>query len=211
MGTGRFYTNYGTAAGQGLVKVGTTAEIVAGLLLDTYTPDYVGHKLWSDISASEATGTGYTPGGTALTAIGGSGIPSIPTVAANSYGVPWSSALAVGAQMVIRTSAGNGSLYEAVAGGTTGGSEPSWNTAYHSITADNGISWLNVGTAMTHLLGAIPMLTLTIANFRYVPIWSKTSGALICLHDLGSKQTFGTSTAWTFTADASGIARQFWQ
>lgn len=210
MGTGRFYTNYGTAAGTGGIKIGTANQIAAALLLDTYTPDLINHKTWADISAAEASGTGYTSGGVVATAIGGSGNPSIPTIPANSYTVSWSASLAVTAQMIVRTVAGNGFLYESVGSGTTGGSEPSWNTGYHSITTDNGISWLNVGTAMTRLLGAIPTLTLTIPNFRYVPWLDKVTGNLICLHDLGSKQTFATPTAWTFTADASGVARHLW-
>lgn len=44
-----------------------TDTIVCVLLGSGYTPSRTGHSLWSDVSANEITGTGYTAGGVALT------------------------------------------------------------------------------------------------------------------------------------------------
>lgn len=207
---GRFFNNFLTAAATGHVVVGTNT-VKAGLHLSTFTPDYTANKVWADISATEATGTNYPAGGLSCTAVGGAGQPSIPTIPANSYSVSWSAGLAVGAGMAVRTIAGNGNIYTAIGSGTTGGAEPSWNTGYLSVTTDNGISWVNRGTAMTYLSLGVPSATLTIANFRYVSFRDSGTGYLIALHDLGSTQTFASPTLWTFTPDVSGAGRHFWQ
>lgn len=41
--------------------------IICALLGNGYTPNATTHTLWSDVSAQEVTGTGYTAGGIALT------------------------------------------------------------------------------------------------------------------------------------------------
>ncbi|MCR9254704.1 MAG: hypothetical protein NXI16_01240 [Alphaproteobacteria bacterium] len=44
-----------------------SGTFVGVLLTSSYTPDAVAHSLWSDVSANEVSGTGYTAGGAALT------------------------------------------------------------------------------------------------------------------------------------------------
>lgn len=42
-------------------------DVRCALVLDGYTHDYNLHDFWNDVSASEASGTGYTAGGNLLT------------------------------------------------------------------------------------------------------------------------------------------------
>lgn len=44
-----------------------TDTVKVALVTSTYTPDQDTHDYWSDVSANEASGTGYTAGGQALT------------------------------------------------------------------------------------------------------------------------------------------------
>ena len=43
-----------------------TDTVKVALLTGSYTPDQDNHQTWSQVSASEATGTGYTAGGATL-------------------------------------------------------------------------------------------------------------------------------------------------
>lgn len=44
-----------------------TNEMKVALLTSSYTPDQDTHESWADVSAYEASGSGYTPGGSVLT------------------------------------------------------------------------------------------------------------------------------------------------
>jgi hypothetical protein len=64
-----FYKWYGPAVGKVFSKqidwVNDTVKVA--LVKSTYTPNQDTHDEWADVSANEATGTGYTAGGVALT------------------------------------------------------------------------------------------------------------------------------------------------
>jgi hypothetical protein len=59
------YNSFKKKALQGLVALDTDTIDVA-LVKSTYTPNIDTDTFWSDVSANEATGTGYTAGGAAL-------------------------------------------------------------------------------------------------------------------------------------------------
>lgn len=50
-----------------LNSVYETGNVKCALLTDAHTPDEDTQQFWSDVSANEATGTGYTAGGAAVT------------------------------------------------------------------------------------------------------------------------------------------------
>lgn len=60
------YTNYKLAAISGSIAP-STDTIKLALLKSTYTPDLDNHKFFSDVSAQESSGAGYTTGGIAAT------------------------------------------------------------------------------------------------------------------------------------------------
>ena len=56
-----------SASGGGLLGTLWTANpLTVALLKPTYVPNLDTHKVWTDVSAQEITGTGYTTGGVAL-------------------------------------------------------------------------------------------------------------------------------------------------
>lgn len=63
--TGYFYGNALVGALQGEIDFPDDTIKVA-LLEDTYTPNQDAHDFWDDVSANEASGTGYTAGGETL-------------------------------------------------------------------------------------------------------------------------------------------------
>lgn len=64
MANGIFYSCYKDLMSAALNL--TDGNVQLALLTSAYTPDLVNHAFWSDISANEASGTGYTAGGKAI-------------------------------------------------------------------------------------------------------------------------------------------------
>jgi hypothetical protein len=173
------------------------------LMATAYTPaaDLTGVAVYSDISASEASGSGYTAGGITVPS------PAMTTTYANSYGRLWAVTTAYVAGDVVRPTTGNTHLYMATNSGTSAGTEPTWNTTpgKDNAATDNGIVWTEIGTSITKFSSSnVVSASMTLTGIQYGWIYDNTTTNkdLICLLDFGSQKTW-TSTVVTFTPDAN--------
>jgi hypothetical protein len=160
---------------------------------------------YADISASEASGTGYTATGIALTS------PAITTVQANSFGRVWTAATAYIAGDVVRPITTNGHLYMCAVAGTSAGSEPTWTVipGRDNVAVDGTtLIWTEIGTSITKFSSAnIVSASMSLTGIQYGWIYDDTpatgsSKSVICLLDFGSQKTW-TSTVVTFTPDTN--------
>src|SRR5690242_6592665 len=83
------------------------------MLLTGYSVDLVAHALYSDVSASEITGTGYTAGGVAVSG------NAITATAANSWGTTWAANTAYSLGQIVKPITGNGYAYRCSVAGTS--------------------------------------------------------------------------------------------
>jgi hypothetical protein len=181
-----------------------TDSIRLALMATAYTPaaDLTGIAVYSDISASEASGTGYTGGV-------GNGIavptPAMTTTYANSFATTWAASTAYTAGQVIRPGTGNGHLYMAVTSGTSAATTPTFPTASGQDVTDSGVVWTEIGTSLTKFSsGNVVSASMSLTGIQYGWIYdaTTTNKDLICLLDFGSQKTW-TSTVVTFTPDAN--------
>jgi hypothetical protein len=199
--TGNFY-------GQALAKALNkeidfdTDSIKAMLTTSTYTPNLATHAYKSDVT-NEVTGTGYTATGNVLTAV------TLTYVAANSWGVSRANTTAYAAGDVVRPATGNGFLYQAITGGTSGGSIPTYPTTIGGTVADGTVTWMCVATGAVVLDAADPAWPTSTITARRLVIYDSTPATdatrpLIALVDFGADVS---STAATFTVvfDVRGI------
>lgn len=114
------------------------------LLVDSsYTPNPDTHVYRSDISG-EASGTGYTAGGQALSSKTNTYIPaaSVTTWAGNQ-------AYALGD--IRRPTVANGRIYRCVQAGTSGSTQPTWPTGTGERVTDGGVIWQEAGRGYIRL------------------------------------------------------------
>jgi hypothetical protein len=119
-----------------------TDTIKMALMASGYTPSMASTH-WSDVSASEITGTGYTAGGATL------GSPTIVETAANSWGLTWAATHAYVLGDVVIPATPNGSLYMCVAAGTSSGAAPTFPTVVGETVTDGTVVWANMGATIT--------------------------------------------------------------
>jgi hypothetical protein len=191
------------AGGASDAIVFSTDTLKLALMNTAYTPaaDLTAVTVYGDISASEASGTGYVAGGISLTS------PAMTTVYANSFARTWVTGTAYVVGDVVRPSTGNTHLYMATVAGTSAGSEPTWNTVAGKDNAatDGTIVWSEIGTSLTKFSSAnivSPSMSLTSIQYGWIYDNTTTNKDLICLLDFGSQKTW-TSTVVTFTPDAN--------
>lgn len=186
--------------------------INVGLLGSGYTPNLATHIHWSDVSAQEITGTGYTAGGTAL------GTKTHTVTAANSFGTSWAASTAYPVGSVIRPATGNGFLYMAskISGtGTSGASTPTFPTAFGDVVIDNSganqIQWTNIGESITQWSSANPSWSTATITASYAVIYKSTgTGSTSPLISLLTISPAASSTAATFTITAPSLGWFWW-
>lgn len=139
------------------------------LLSSSYSSGLGTQSHWSDVVADEISGTGYTAGGVQLTS------PSATTTEADSWGTVWASQMNAALGQVIRPSAGNGYLYQAVVAGQAGTSEPSFSTVVGETTVDGGITWLCAGTSITVFSGASVQWTNSTITASFAVLYDATA------------------------------------
>lgn len=193
----------------GLVKILTDTSIdldgdtwKAMLTTSTYTPNRSTHNYKDDVT-NEVTGTGYTAGGTTMTSV------TVTHVLADSWATSRANSTAYVAGQVVRPATGNTFLYQAITGGTSGGSIPTYPTTYGGTVTDGSVVWECVAASAIVLDAADLSWTTATITARYGVIYDSTPGTdatrpLIAYFDFGTDQT---STAGTFsvTFDATGI------
>lgn len=184
----------------------STDAIKCALMNTAYTPaaDLTGIAVYSDISASEASGTGYTGGvGNGLSVTS----PAMSTIYAATFGRVWAASTAYVAGDVVRPATAPTHLYMAAVGGTSGASEPTWTliSGRDNVTIDGAVVWTEIGTSLTKFSSAnivSPSMSLTAIQYGWIYDSTTTNKDLICLLDFGSQKTW-TSTVVTFTPDAN--------
>ena len=151
------------------------------------------------------TGGGYTAGGLAL------GTLTFTTTAANSFATTAAISTAYTLGAIVRPSAGNGFLYQAVVAGTSGGVAPTWPTVIGTTVADGGVTWLNIGTAVTIFTAAAPSWTSVTTGITasFGLIYDSTTGTfpapltggtadVIGYYDFGGSQTANNGGTFSF-------------
>lgn len=180
-------------------------SIKIGLLTSSYTPNLTSHVHWSDVVANEISGTGYSAGGVAL------GTKTHVVTAANSWGTSWAATTGFPTGSVVRPSSGNGFLYYAESGGTSGGSPPTFPTVIGATVTDSSVTWTCIGESITQWSSASPSWTTATITAAYAIIYDAQSGTtstepLIALINFGGNVS---STAATYTVNVPSLG-WFW-
>lgn len=167
------------------------ATIKAALVASTYTPADSHEFFDTSVNAHEVTGTGYTDGGVTL----GS---KTNTVTLSSAGTSWAASTAYSAGDIVRASVDNGHLFMCVVAGTSGGSEPTWDTNNRQETADNTVVWVEIGTAIVALDAANAQWLSSTITARYLVIYKSGtagSGDFLCGYvDFGQNESSSNGT-----------------
>lgn len=172
------------------------------LLTSSYTPSDA-HDYVDDIVANEVVGTGYTAGGPTL------GSATMAYVAANSWPTARANSTSYVVGQIVRPATGNGNLYQASVGGTSGGSIPTYPTNLGGSVTDGAVTWVNIGRGAVVLDGAdisIGSSTIT-ARYAYVYDSSPATNAtrpLISLVDFGA-DVISSAGTFAITWAAEGI------
>jgi hypothetical protein len=199
--TGNLYANVTDQALSGNINW-PSDSIKIGLLGAGYTPNLATHVHWSDVSAQEVTGTGYTAGGVALAS------KTHVVTAANSWATSnglftsgaWIASTAAVAGNVVHPISTNGYVYVCVASGTTGASAPTWPTVQGATVVDSGATWSCLGESITVWSSASPSWTSATISANFAVIYDAQSGTsstdpLIALIQFGAAVS---STAGTY-------------
>lgn len=200
---------YGNAARHFIAgDIDFDANTIRGALVTSaYTPDQA-HEFWStSVEANEASGTGYTAGGQALTT------KTVTFTAANTYATTWAASTAYTAGDLVRPTTGNGHLYVCTVGGTSAASEPTWPTTRGGNVTDGGVTWDEVGAGYVSIDSDQVQWTSSSITARYLVLYVDgatpgTDDYLLGYEDFGSNQT-STSANFTVTPDATGWLRQY--
>lgn len=173
-----------------------TDTLVVTLHTATYTPNRATHAYVSDLAAELATGSGYTVGGRTVTT------KTMTTTAANSWGTSRANSTAYVVGDVVRPASGNGFLYRATNSGTSGGSVPTYPTVVGQTVVDGGVTWENIGTAITVLDFDDPTWPApsSFTSVRYAVLSDRTPGTA------GTQPLLGYSD---FTTDQAGAGGDF--
>lgn len=190
------FANVHNAAWSGNINWGADS-IKMALLGSGYTPNLSTQVHWADISSNEISGTGYTAGGQALTS------KTLTVTTANSWGTVWAATTAyTTGSIVIPPAGGNGFLYEAVVGGTSGGSAPTFPTTVDLDVTDSGVTWACIGESITQFSSASPSWPSSTLSANYAVIYDADIGAATPIQSLIAVASFGgavTSSSSTLT------------
>lgn len=196
-------TVYGFAesdAFQGNIKW-TTDTIKMALMGSGYTPALSTDHHWSDISANETTGTGYTAGGNTMASL------TATETAANSWALTWTASHAYVFGDVVKPGTANGFLYMCVVAGTSAASGPVFPTTYGATVTDGGVTWACMGRNITVFSSASVTWSAATVTASYAVIYDAQTGTaatepLVNLQDFGGSQT-ATGSTFTVAPDAT--------
>lgn len=198
------YENFLTQAVAGTLDL-SSDTLKMTLMGSGYTPDLNADANWSDISADEITGTGYTAGGITLTSV------TVTATPAASWGPTWVNFTGYFyGQIVGAPSGGNGFLYRCVVAGTSSGTAPTWPTVIGTTVTDGTVTWACMGRgAMVFDAADATWASFSATGIRYAVISDRTTGTaatepLIALGDFGSDQA-GGGGSFTLVFDVTGI------
>lgn len=177
-------------------------DLRMALVTSSYTPDADGHDFWNDVSANEASGTGYTANGAALAS------KTLAYAAANSWATAWAVGTAYGGNNAhyVRPSTGNGYLYRAQGAGTSHAStEPTWPTTIGATVVDNGVTWTCIGRGAWVFDAGDPSWSGLTLTFRYGVCYNRTPATdatrpLLFYEDFGAQSLTGANFTAQFNA-----------
>lgn len=199
---------YGNVISQALSAVinFSSDSIMMALLSSGYTPNLTSHAHWSDVNASEITGTGYTAGGVALAS------KSITVTAANSFATTWSGTAAHVVGDIIRPASGNGFLYLCSTAGTTASSTPTFPTVIGQTVTDGTVVWTCLGESITQLTSVSPTWASAAFSTAYGVIYDSQTGVaatepLIALINFGGTQS---PSGITFQVTVPSLGWAWW-
>ena len=174
---------------------GDSDTLKVTLHTSSYVPDFDNHQFASSLSNELSTGGGYTAGGLTVTGA------TLAKTAANSWSASWTAATAYTTGQYVRPATGNGYIYRASVGGTTGGAAPTWPTVQGTTVVDGSVTWTVMGT------GAV---ALSVAN----PTWAAFSAgplryAILADYATGVAATSPLILCWAFNSDNTGGGGSF--
>lgn len=185
-------------------KIDIDSDTHKVLLLSAYT-FAASHQYVSDVkgAGTEASGTGYTAGGAAITGVSWARAAG---TRANS------TAYALGAV----ATPGNGHWYVATTGGTSGGSTPTWPTTDGGTVTDGSVVWTETGRGnyVWQLKGTFPTWNAAGGSLaaKYAVVYDSTPGTdatnpvegLINLDGSAGTVT-ATDANFTITQNVAGV------
>ncbi|MBO4274129.1 hypothetical protein [Microbispora triticiradicis] len=193
-------------------RINFATDTIKAMLLSSYTVGSTQDtaQFLSDVVTAgvgvEATGggsTGYTAGGQALTS------KTVTYTAANSWGTQRANSTAYATGDVVRPASANGYVYQAVVGGTSGGSVPTYPTVIGQTVTDGGVTWACVGRGVLEIDAADPSWTtgnpgtLTASHVLFFKDTGTPSTSPVILYwDLGGTQTASNGGQFTPQLDA---------
>lgn len=169
-----------------------TDTIKMALVKPAYTPSDA-HDYWDDVSTNECSGTGYTTGGETLTT---KSVGFTDDASASA----WQASTAYAVGDIVRPTSANGHLYMCIIAGTSGGSEPTWDTTPGQDTTDNTVTWDEMGRAYVALISdaasGVDFGTIDLTGAgngaRYAVIYHSTgvgsTSSLLVLIDFGQEE-----------------------
>lgn len=154
------------------------------LLSSSYTPNLTSHIHYSDVSADEITGTGYTAGGAALSTV------THVVTGASSWSVTWTASTAYSVGQIVVPTTSNGYVYRVSVAGTSAASAPTFPTTVGETVTDGGVTWVNAGESVTVFSSAAVSWSSSTLTASYAVIYDSSSGSastdpLICLINFG--------------------------
>lgn len=182
-----------------------SSDTIKAMLLSSYTVGSTqdSAQFLSDVVTAgvgvEASGSGYTSGGQALTS------KTVAYTAANSWTTQRANSTAYTVGDVVRPASANGYVYQATTAGTSGGSVPTYPTVIGQTVTDGGVTWACVGRGVLLIDAADPSWTTvnpgTLAASHilfYKDTGTPSTSPVILYWDLGGTQT--ASNGGQFTA-----------
>ncbi|MFC3986463.1 hypothetical protein [Streptosporangium jomthongense] len=180
------------------IKVMLLSAYTVGTTLDT--AQFLSAVL---AAGTEASGSGYTAGGATLAS------KTVTYTAAGSWSTQRANSTAYTVGDVVRPASTNGYVYQAVVGGTSGGSAPTWPTVIGTTVTDGGVTWVCQGTGVLVVDAADPSWTTssggTLAASHavfYKDTGTTSTSPVIALWDLGGTATATNGGAFTMTLDS---------
>lgn len=158
------------------------------LLGNGYTPNLATDAHWSDVSANEITGTGYTAGGEQLTAV------TWASTSAANWSHTWAASTGYTYGQIVAPPTSTGYLYRCVVAGTSGTAAPTFPTVVGETVTDNTVTWACVGESVEIFSSADVTWTTATFTAYYAVIYDAQSGTpsaepLIMLINFGAAQS----------------------
>ncbi|MEU8199495.1 hypothetical protein AB0C10_37500 [Microbispora amethystogenes] len=201
-------------------RINFATDTIKAMLLASYTvgstqdsAQYLSDVVTAGVGV-EATGggsTGYTAGGQTLTG------KTVTYTAANSWSVQRANSTAYTVGDVVRPASANGYLYQAIIGGTSGGSVPTWPTTIGATVTDGGVTWACVGRGVLVVDANDPSWTtgnpgtLTASHMLvFKDTGTPSTSPVILYWDLGGSQVASNGGAFTPQLDSTeGLLTSF--